>query len=400
MFLPKLDGRPIIVTNDDPNNHWHRRGRRWNNMGDGKVIPVINGDRRWWKLMMRVGTPPPGGACWLAHYDEGPLAGWHGNQPEPPIKALPSAAPYSHINRDTYHGFQNPYDARYHWFSGVKPGILKEWAKKTGNLNWQAAGGVVFCIQHAYADKLGVEPELYTQENNEVWLEPHIDATWEHPQYIRRNNTYWGGVAEGASFVDTFSFPYALGMGFYTAKTREKPDPFGETHRSRIGRYAFWLEGPNAFKPFRLPMPGPESYVWDPIRDGAGGEYGDTNKTALFGTANRILQMSVDPDPRHGCYRLSMWQSIPNTGQGKVNASVGFAEYLSFDQGLNWIPNPENPLFTTKSMGWEDIGIANRMNSSHQVIDPWSGDHWVFFWGNEQDRQNKNGTQLYAFKVT
>ena len=397
--LPPLSEPRILETTFEDGLWHHRFGEPRDNTGDGQLRIVIEGDAPVWILMMRMGTPPPGGAFWRKEGAlDNPYEGWTGNQQQPPIKGLPGIPPHSHGNIDTHHNFQDPHTFEMNWFSGVKPGYRRQWAQLSGNPNWSTAAGVVFSIERSTSMVLAAEPENYTRDSPELWLTPHPDAPWEHPVYYRSNNSYWGGVAEGAIDVDTFNLPYAVGVGFYTSKTREDPDAFGQRHRSRIGRYAFFLEGPDAMKPVRLPAPGPESYVWDARRDGAGGKYGSTNESAVWGTANGILQQHVFINPYDGRYHLLVWGKKPNTGQGKVNRTVGLAHYWSENQGLNWIPDTGNPIFTKQSLGFEDIGVANQMNSPHGFIDTWNRKGYIFVWMNEIDRVNKVGTRLYGFE--
>jgi len=386
-FPPLSPAREVRTVFEDGLWH-HRRGVPRDNTGDGQVGTVVDGDTVRWTLMMRTGTPPPGGAFWTKSYadDNTPYEGWTGNQQEPPTKGLPGLPPLSHHNIDTHHWVQNPYTGVVTWLQGVKPG-----ARRPG------AAGLVFAIQRATSSTFAAEPENYTRYPNELFLEPHPDAPWEQPVYYKGTNTYWGGVAEGAIFYDPFLDVVA---GFYTAKTREAPDWTGQRHRSRIGRYACFMEDfDTAPVPHRLPAPGPESYVFDPVRDGAGGAYGDTDETAVWGTGHGILQMHVFIIPYDGYYHLVCKGRKPNTGQGKVNHSVGFAHYWSPNQGLDWYPDSGNPLVNLEILGWPVVeGVANRLNSPHGYINPWTRTGYLFFWGNPQGRTNKVGTRLWCME--
>ena len=402
--LPPLS-EPRIVTTVFEDGLWHHRNDQpRDNTGDGQVMLVLDGDVRRWVLYLRMGTPPPGGCYWTKLYtteDPEPYEGWTGNRQQPPIKGMPGAAPYSHVNIDTHNGFQDPYTLYREIFHGVKPANLIEWHEfrfPNSETRPPNPGGIMFGLQRSTQTAFGAEQSNFSLYRSELWLQVHPDATWEHPAYYAHNNTYWGGVAESAHFVDNINFPWAIGVGFYSGKTREAPDAFGERLRVRIGRIAFWLEGPDAYKPVRLPAAGPDSYVWDPVRDGAGGLYGDTNETAVWGTCNRILQQFVWMDPWTGHYHLICWQSLPSTRQGIVNDTVGLAHYWSVDQGLHWIPDSNNPIFTRQSLGWDDIGVANQMNSPHVCIDPWRRKGYLFFWGNQVGRVNKVGTRLYCME--
>ena len=406
--LPPLNG-PTIVTTTFEDGRWHKRPTpsepgKGDNTGDGTVLLVIDGDGRVGIVVKRMGTPPPGGAFWRTTYESFPYEGWTGNQQQPPIKGMPGRPPYSQGNIDTHHGFQHPFTLDVEWFSGVKPGYRQEWHEYAFPLAFPerqvppSAAGVVFSIQRSTQHTLAAEPENFTRYLDELWLTPHPDAPWEHPIYYVFNNSYWGGVAEGAGLIDTLNFPTVKGVGYYTAKTREDPDAFGQRHRSRIGRYVFDLEGPNAMQPVRVPAPGPESYVWDPIRDGAGGAYGSTNETAIWGTDNGILQMSVFFNPYDGRHHLLCWQRKPHTGQGKVNRSIGLYHAWSDTAGLTWNPDSKNPIFTKESLGWPEIGGANQMNSPHGLIDPWTKRGFIFMWGNETGPTNAVGTRLYCFQ--
>lgn len=399
--LPDLSA-PRIVTTIFEDGLWHHKpaGTPRDNMGDGRVTVIVDGDVRRWALVARMGTSPVGGAFWTKPYfeDTNPYENWGGNTQTQENKSLPGLAPYSHGNIDTYHGGFQRDNGDAEWFSGVKPGWRKEWAKLTGNPNWQNAAGIVFSIQRSTQHTFTSDPSNFTRYPNELWLTPHPDAPWEHPRYYKATNSYWGGVAEGSVVKDTFNFPIAVGVGFHTAKTREAPDPFGQRHRSRIGRYAFYLDGPNAMQPVRLPAPGPESYVFSSMRDGAGGDYGDTEEDAVWGTANTILQQHVFMNPYDGFYHLLCWGKEPSRFGGKTNDSVGLAHYWSPNQGLNWYADTNNPIFTRQSLGWPDIGVANQMNSPHGYIDPWAKRGYIFMWGNETGRTNELGTRLYCFE--
>lgn len=399
--LPPLSAAREVRTEFE-DGLWHHKpaGTARDNTGDGTGFVILDGDARFWVLVMRMGTPPPGGAFWTKPYfeDSDPYENWGGNTQVQNNKSLPGISPYSNINIDTWHGFQYPTGGDVEWFAGVKPGWLREWAKLTGNPDWENAAGVVFSIQRSTQHNFTSDPSSFTRYPNELWLTPHIDAPWEHPIYYPGTNSYWGGVGEGAVLVDTYNFPFAVGVGFYTAKTREAPDAFGVRHRSRIGRYAFYLDGPDAMEPVRLPVPGPESYVFSSMRDGAAGDYGDSNASAVWGTANTILQMSVFFNPYDGLYHLLCWGKKPNTKGGETNRSVGLAHYWSPNQGLHWVPDSENPLFTRATLGWPDIGVANQMNSPHGYIDPWAKKGYVFFWGNPEGRTNKVGTRLWCME--
>jgi hypothetical protein len=385
MDLPRLSD-PRIVTTANGGGTWHfKNGKPRDNFGDGQMGIVEVGNHREYWLMMRMGTPPPGGVFFRKKYDGNPYE-WGPVSRRRPVKALPGAPPHSHGNIDTHVFAQNPLTGVTTFLHGVKPG----WRKPSDGR------GQTFAIQRATATDPPRGPAGFTRYFDELLIAPHPDAPWEQPRHDQARDVWFGGSGESSLVMDP-----PVAVVFWEAKTSEGPDAFGQRFRGRLGRAECDLETFDE-KPVmvRTPPPGPRSYVFDPADDP---RYRKTDKGAVWGTAHVTLQAHVSINPLDGSYHMVALNSKPNKGTGEVNRRTGIGHWWSHDKGFTWRQDSRNPLIDWESMGWKHIGIGHRLNSPWlmwDVDEDGKGVVYLGFWGNGTGAQNKLGTRLYLCEAS
>ena len=332
---------------------WHfKDGVRKDNFGDGTIGIVLLGDRRYYVLMCRMGTPPPGGSFWWVPYDEpgAPYTGWRqgteswGKVWEPPLKALPK--PLGSTNIDTHCFFQNPLTQVISWAHAVA----------------LPPNGVSH-IERATSNTIDPYPEAYRR-----FAEVLIGSE--------------GGKSQEQSWVvDPWAADTAL---FYVRKTTEAPDSVGVRFRSRVYMRRISILGVDTEPKFT----GPEKLVFAPDQDGQG----------AWGTGNGVLQPGICILPDKSYLMAALGRTpigLPN-GQpavGQMNKTTAVGAWRSFDRGETWKPVAGNPLFSREVLGVVD-DYGNPLNSPHFWYDPWKRILYFAVWRNNEGEANMLGTRL------
>ena len=378
--LPAMS-KPRVVENATGGGTWHwLNGVVRDNFGDGQMGLVQVGDSWEYWLVCRMGTSPVGGAFFRKPYDGNPYE-WGEISKDATVKAIPGLTPYSHHNIDTHVFAQNPETGVVTFVHGVKPGTRPA-----------GATGMIKALQRATAvDPQSVTPSSFTRFRQELFLQVDPRAPWEGPMFYAGRNEFWGGVCESSILIEPDD---NTAVGFYVGEMVEGPDAFGQRGRWRIGRWvAPLLDFDTAPAVLRDPPPSATSYVWDPRRDGGGGDYGDTNATAIWGTCNTVLQQHVSRAP-DGSYHLVALGKQPSKLIGVENRSTAVGHWWSHDKGLTWQPDARNPILTAADLGIDlTLQLANRINSPWLMWDP-RGKVYLGVWCNRTGMQNQLGTRL------
>lgn len=378
--LPAFSAPRIVTTLNE--------GGKFNfkdNFGDGQIGIVIIGDQKYYMLICRMSMWPElhAGTIFLKLYDGNPYEGWNKSNLKNPVRSIPGFlhSP-SEFNIDTHVWAQNPLTLVVTTIHGTKPGVALP------------GTGVIFALQRATSATPGIAPSNWTMYPQEILLSPHKLALWEQPG--QKFGKLWGGIAESSLVIDTFHQPPEA-LLFYVAKTTEGPDPFGQRVRHRLGRAVILLHLLDVNPKFiRDPAPGPNSYVFAP--DETPG-YGSTNKTAIWGTANTVLQPHVSINPRDGVMWMVAHGKKPNTRGGVTNRSDGLGLWHSLDRGKTWIAGKNNPIVTLATINGNPKLGANRLNSPHLLWDWVAMKVYLIFWGNPDGQQNQPGTNLYIMEA-
>lgn len=333
-----------------------KEGVRKDNFGDGTMGIVLLGDRRFYVLMARFGTPPPGGSFWWKPYDGDPYTGWRqgieswGEVWEPPLKALPK--PLGSWNIDTHCFFQNPLTQVITWAHSVA----------------LPPNGVSH-IERATSNTIDPLPKAYTR-----FAEVLVGSQ--------------GGKSQEQSWVvDPWAADTTL---FYVRKTSEGPDSVGVRFRSRVWMRRVSIVGIDTEPRFL----GPEKLVFAPDQDGQG----------AWGTGNGVLQPGICILPDKSYLMAALGRTpigLPN-GQpavGQMNKTTAVGAWRSFDRGETWKPVPGNPLFSREVLKVVD-GYGNPLNSPHFWFDPWQRKLYFAVWRNNEGEANKLGTRLLLCETT
>jgi len=357
--------RPAIVVRDLPefsplrevttvyeDGGWHfLNGVRRDNIGDFTMGIVLVGDRRFYVLMARMGTPPPGGAFWWVPYDHpgAPYEGWRqgaeswGEVWEPPIKSLPRPGSQ---NIDTHSFVQNPLTQVLSWWHCVKQRGVSH-------------------LERATSTAIDPAPAAYSR-----WFEAMTSPDTQEQSIV----------------IDPWA---ATAYLFVVEKTTEAPDDVGVRFRSKVYRSEIPLL---PLAQFDLdPQLGPLELVFAPGKDGQGG----------WGTANTVLQPGVCILPDRTYLMAALGKrpiSIPGTNPprpavGQMNRTTAVGLWRSSDRGATWIPEPGNPVFDREYLGLTD-GLGNQVNSPHPWLDPWKRIVYVAMQLNREGEVNQVGSRI------
>lgn len=320
------------------------KGERRDNIGDFQIgVAVVDGVR-YYVMMARMGTPPPGGAFWWAPYGD-PYSGWTQGHPPgsapSPIKSLPM--PKGAANIDTHAWVQNPLTGVFTWLHSVRDA-------RTG----------LYHLERATSAKLRPNPGFY-----------------------KRLGTIGSDRSEECSIViDPW---FRVSFMFYVRKTSEAPDAFGVRFRSRVYRRAISM----ARGEFDTnPYVGKEIMVFEPSQDGQG----------LWGTANTILQPSVTILPDGSYLMVALGKTPIRTYNGKpavgrMNNTTAVGMWRSVDLGRTWKPVAGNPVLSRQFLGLVP-GFANQVNSPHAWYDPWKRKLYVSMQIHRGGTVNEVGSRL------
>lgn len=376
--LPPLSA-PVVVTNETGGRTWHwRNGEPKETWGDGDMGIVLIGDELFYLLVARTGTPPVSGAIWLMPYNGDPYH-WPEIPTEPP-KGLPGLPPRSITNIDTHAFAQNPISRVITFIHSSRPGFLAA----------QPNGSDTYAVQRATSKSPSGNPADFRRFPETLIVAPNFDVPWLSPWKNPQREEWFGGPQEASIVIDP-----PLALIFAEHKTIEGPDDFGQRFRGRIGRWVCPLDELDENPVFKLDPPTP---VWEPTSHP---NYGTSNATAVWGTANITprLHVVVLPDGSYHGFFLGGRPAKRRDGtpaNGITNRSVGFGHIWSHDKGKKWHwDDAQNPFIDWDSLGWSDIGIANRLNSPFAFVDRLKNVLYVGFWGNPDGEQNKLGTRLY-----
>lgn len=302
---------------------WHFKNNvRRDNIGDFTVGVAVFGDRRFYVLMARMGTPPPGGALWWSPYDGDPWSGWTqgappGSMPQPPIKGLPG--PEGSINIDTHCWVQNPGTQVITWVHAVRDGRTRR-----------------YHTERATSKRLDPNPSAYTRYNYPI-----------------------SGDGENSIVIDPYEHIAVL---FSVRKTTEEPDEFGMRFRSRLYRREVELEDFDT--EFTV---GPDEMVFEPSQDG--------QTEGAWGQGNGVMQpgICILPGGRYLCARLGRAPFKLASGRpakGQMNKTTAVGLLTSYDQGQSWKVGEGAPELSREFLGLNEVG--NPVNSPHPWFDPFA----------------------------